>query len=131
MLTLSQITQNTTDVIKGLEKKHFDNASQVIEDVIKLNDSRKETQTQLDENLSQQNKIAKSIGVLMRENKTTEAEDAKKQVASLKAVSTELQAKKHDLETRLQQVLYTIPNVPYPEVPEGATANDNVVVKYK
>ena len=129
MLTLSQITQNTTDVIKGLEKKHFDNASQVIEDVIKLNDSRKETQTQLDENLSQQNKIAKSIGVLMRENKTTEAEDAKKQVASLKAVSTELQAKKHDLETRLQQVLYTIPNVPYPEVPEGATANDNVVVK--
>lgn len=129
MLTLSQITQNTTDVIKGLEKKHFDNASQVIEDVIKLNDSRKETQTQLDENLSQQNKIAKSIGVLMRENKTSEAEDAKKQVASLKAVSTELQAKKHDLETRLQQVLYTIPNVPYPEVPEGATANDNVVVK--
>ena len=129
MLTLSQITQNTTDVIKGLEKKHFDNASQVIEDVIKLNDSRKETQTQLDENLSQQNKIAKSIGVLMRENKTTEAEDAKKQVASLKAVSTELQAKKHDLETRLPQVLYTIPNVPYPEVPEGATANDNVVVK--
>ncbi len=129
MLTLSQITQNTIDVIKGLEKKHFDNASQVIEDVIKLNYSRKETQTQLDENLSQQNKIAKSIGVLMRENKTTEAEDAKKQVASLKAVSTELQAKKHDLETRLQQVLYTIPNVPYPEVPEGATANDNVVVK--
>ena len=129
MLTLSQITQNTTGVIKGLEKKHFDNASQVIEDVIKLNDCRKETQTQLDENLSQQNKIAKSIGVLMRENKTTEAEDAKKQVASLKAVSTELQAKKHDLETRLQQVLYTIPNVPYPEVPEGATANDNVVVK--
>lgn len=129
MLTLSQITQNTTDVIKGLEKKHFDNASQVIEDVIKLNDSRKETQTQLDENLSQQNKIAKSIGVLMRENKTSEAEDAKKQVASLKAVSTELQAKKHDLETRLQQVLYTIPNVPYPEVPKGATANDNVVVK--
>lgn len=129
MLTLSQITQNTIDVIKGLEKKHFDNASQVIEDVIKLNDSRKETQTQLDENLSQQNKIAKSIGVLMRENKTSEAEDAKKQVASLKAVSTELQAKKHDLETRLQQVLYTIPNVPYPEVPEGATANDNVVVK--
>lgn len=129
MLTLSQITQNTTGVIKGLEKKHFDNASQVIEDVIKLNDCRKETQTQLDENLSLQNKIAKSIGVLMRENKTTEAEDAKKQVASLKAVSTELQAKKHDLETRLQQVLYTIPNVPYPEVPEGATANDNVVVK--
>ena len=129
MLTLSQITQNTTDVIKGLEKKHFDNALQVIEDVIKLNDSRKETQTQLDENLSQQNKIAKSIGVLMRENKTCEAADAKKQVASLKAVSTELQAKKHDLETRLQQILYTIPNVPYPEVPEGATANDNVVVK--
>lgn len=129
MLTLNQITQNTAEVIKGLEKKHFENASQVIENVIRLNDCRKETQTKLDENLSQQKKIAKSIGLLMREHKSEEAEVAKEQVASLKNLSSELQTKKRDLEAELQQILYTIPNVPYPEVPEGTSAEDNVVVK--
>lgn len=129
MLTLNQITQNTAEVIKGLEKKHFENASQVIENVIRLNDCRKETQTKLDENLSQQKKIAKSIGLLMREHKSEEAEAAKEQVASLKNLSSELQTKKRDLEAELQQILYTIPNVPYPEVPEGTSAEDNVVVK--
>ncbi len=129
MLTLNQITRNTDEVVKGLEKKHFNNASQVIENVIALNDVRKATQTKLDDNLSQQNKIAKSIGALMREKKTAEAEEAKKSVAALKAESSELQTKKHDIEAELQRILYTIPNVPYPEVPEGATAEDNVVVK--
>jgi seryl-tRNA synthetase len=129
MLTLNQISRNTDEVVKGLEKKHFNNASQVIENVIALNDVRKATQTKLDENLSQQNKIAKSIGALMREKKTAEAEEAKKSVAALKAESSELQTKKHDIEAELQRILYTIPNVPYPEVPEGATAEDNVVVK--
>ncbi len=129
MLTLNQITRNTDEVVRGLEKKHFNNASQVIENVIALNDVRKATQTKLDDNLSQQNKIAKSIGALMREKKTAEAEEAKKSVAALKAESSELQTKKHDIEAELQRILYTIPNVPYPEVPEGATAEDNVVVK--
>jgi seryl-tRNA synthetase len=129
MLTLNQITRNTNEVVKGLEKKHFNNASQVIENVIALNNVRKATQTKLDDNLSQQNKIAKSIGALMREKKTAEAEEAKKSVAALKAESSELQTKKHDIEAELQRILYTIPNVPYPEVPEGATAEDNVVVK--
>lgn len=129
MLTLNQITRNTEEVVKGLEKKHFKNAAQIIESVIRLNNDRRAAQTKLDENLSQQNKIAKSIGQLMRDKKAAEAEEAKTQVAALKSESSGLQARKHDLEAELQRVLYTIPNVPYPEVPEGETAADNVVVK--
>ena len=129
MLTLNQITQNTDDVIKGLEKKHFKDAAVIINNVITLNDKRKSIQTQLDENLAQQNKIAKSIGVLMREHKTEEATKAKEQVGALKTDSVTLQISKREVEAELQQLLYTIPNVPYPEVPDGTTAEDNVVVK--
>ena len=129
MLTINQITQNTEAVVKGLEKKHFNNAADVIAQVLAVNEQRKKTQTKLDENLAQQNKTAKTIGQLMREGKKQEAEQAKADVAQLKAESVELQAAKRTVEEELQQLLYTIPNVPYPEVPEGVGAEDNVVVK--
>lgn len=129
MLTINQITQNTEAVVKGLEKKHFNNAANVIAQVLAVNEQRKKTQTKLDENLAQQNKTAKAIGQLMHEGKKQEAEQAKADVARFKAESVELQAAKRSVEEELQQLLYTIPNVPYAEVPEGAGAEDNVVVK--
>ena len=129
MLTINQITDNKEAIIAGLNKKHFANAGEVIAQVLDVNNQRKECQTQLDENLAQQNKIAKSIGLLMREGKKDEAEQAKADVAGLKADSKVMQDKKAELEEQLQQLLYTIPNVPYDEVPEGFGADDNVVVK--
>ena len=44
MLTIKQITENTEAVIRGLEKKHFKNAKETIEQVIALNDKRRSTQ---------------------------------------------------------------------------------------
>ena len=129
MLTINQITDNKEAVIAGLNKKHFSNAEQVIAQVLDVNNQRKESQAHLDDNLAQQNKIAKSIGQLMREGKKEEAEQAKAAVAGLKADSKLMQDKKAELEEQLQQLLYAIPNVPYDEVPEGFGAEDNVVVK--
>ncbi|MBQ7742785.1 MAG: serine--tRNA ligase [Bacteroidaceae bacterium] len=129
MLTINQITENKEAVLAGLNKKHFADAEKTIAEVLAVNTQRKACQTSLDDNLAQQNKIAKSIGLLMREGKKDEAEQAKAQVAALKADSKTMQDRKVELEEQLQQLLYTIPNVPYDEVPEGKSAEDNVVVK--
>ncbi len=129
MLTISQITENKEAAIQGLNKKLFPHAEEAIGQVIALNDRRKAVQTQLDENLSQQNSISKGIGQLMREGKRDEANQIKQQVAQLKETSKQLQADKEKVEEELKQLLYTIPNLPYPEVPDGATAADNVVEK--
>lgn len=129
MLTISQITEDKEGVIRGLEKKHFADAKQAIEKVLELNDKRRSCQTALDESLARQNKIAKSIGLLMREGKKDEAEQAKKEVATLKESSHTLQEEKQQAEQELTALLLTIPNVPYEEVPEGFGAEDNVVVK--
>ena len=129
MLTINQITDNNEAVLAGLNKKHFADAEKTIAEVLAVNTQRKACQTSLDDNLAQQNKIAKSIGLLMREGKKDEAEQAKAQVAALKADSKTMQDRKAELEEQLQQLLYTIPNVPYEEVPEGRSAEDNVVVK--
>ena len=129
MLTIKQITENTDAVVRGLEKKHFKNAKEAIEQVLALNNKRRSTQTLLDNNLAEVNTLSKSIGQLMKEGKKDEAETAKARVGQLKEANKTLQADMDQAAQDLQQLLYTIPNVPYDEVPEGATAEDNLVVK--
>ena len=129
MLTLKQITENTEGIIRGLEKKHFKDAQTIIEQVIVLNNKRKAAQTQLDKNLAEVNATSKSIGMLMREGKKEEAEAAKKKVADMKEINKNLQEEMDKAQQEMTELLYTIPNVPYDEVPEGKDANDNVVEK--
>ena len=129
MLTIKQITDNTEKIINGLEKKHFNNAKETIEQVLTFNDKRRNTQTVLDNNLAEANRLSKSIGMLMKEGKKEEAETAKARVAELKETNKTLQAEMDKAAEDLKLLLYTIPNVPYDEVPEGIAAEDNLVVK--
>ena len=129
MLTIKLITENTDAVIRGLEKKHFKGAKESIDKVLELNDKRRIAQNQLDKNLAEVNATSKSIGQLMKEGKKEEAEAAKKHVSEIKEVSKALQTEMDQAAEELQNLLYTIPNVPYDEVPEGISAEDNVVEK--
>ena len=70
MLTLKMITEETDRVIRGLEKKHFKDAKEAIAKVIELNDKRRSTQNQLDNNLAEVNSLSKAIGGLMKEGKS-------------------------------------------------------------
>ena len=65
----------------------------------------------------------------MKEGKKEEAEAAKKHVAEIKESNKSLQAEMDKAAEDMQTLLFTIPNVPYDEVPEGNGAEDNLVVK--
>ena len=129
MLTIKQITEKADQVIQALEKKHFKGAKEAIDQVIAFNDKRRSTQNVLDKNLAEVNSLSKTIGMLMKEGKKEEAEAARNRVAELKETNKTLQAEMDAASEDLQNVLYTIPNLPYSEVPEGVGADDNVVVK--
>ena len=129
MLTIKQITEDTDKVIRGLEKKHFANAKETIARVLELNNKRRNAQGQLDNNLAEVNATSKTIGQLMKEGKKEEAETAKARVAEIKEANKGIQAEMDQAAEDLQNLLYTIPNVPYEEVPEGNGAEDNLVVK--
>ena len=122
-------TENTEAVLRGLEKKHFKNAKETIDQVIALNDKRRSTQNELDKNLAEVNSLSRTIGQLMKEGKKEEAETARARVAELKEGNKELDAAMTQAATDMQNVLYTIPNIPYDSVPEGVGAEDNVVEK--
>ena len=129
MLTLKLITEETDRVIKGLQKKHFAKASEAIAEVIEIDRKRRETQTELDANLSNAKKLAAEIGALMKQGKCEQAEQTKEQVAELKEKARELEQQKAQAEKELNALLCQIPNIPYDEVPEGKSAEDNWVVK--
>ena len=129
MLTLKLISEETERVIKGLEKKHFDNAKETIGKVLEYDRMRREYQQKLDNNKQQQNLLSKQIGGLMKEGKKDEANEIKNKVAELKAADKDLQTNMEKTQADMTDLLLTIPNIANADVPEGKDANDNVVVK--
>lgn len=128
MLTLKTISENTDEVVRKLARRGFD-AKGLVAQILELDNVRKSTQTTLDTNLSEVNRISKEIGLLMKEGKREEAESAKQQVANFKEQNKELEETLKNSETEIQKILWTIPNLPNDIVPDGRTAEDNLVVK--
>ena len=129
MLTLKLITDDTERVIRGLEKKHFKGAREAIDEVLAVDRQRRDAQQQLDKNLNEQKKQSGQIGRLMKEGKKDEAEQAKQAVSALKESSRQQEETMNQAQEEMTRLLCQIPNIPYDEVPEGAAAEDNRVVK--
>lgn len=128
MLTLQQINENPERVIERLAVKHFD-AREPIMKVIELDKLRRAAQKERDDNASQLNKMAAQIGALMKQGKRDEAQLAKEQVAALKTANKEIDDKMTSAANEITEILLSIPNTPCEAVPEGKTAEDNVVEK--
>ena len=129
MLTLKLINDETERVIRGLEKKHFPNAKEAIDNVLAVDKKRREAQQELDKSLNEQKQLSGQIGRLMKEGKKDEAEQVKAQVAALKEKSKEMDEQMAKAQEEMTTLLCQIPNIPYDEVPEGKAAEDNHVVK--
>ncbi|MGC4128192.1 MAG: serine--tRNA ligase [Bergeyella sp.] len=127
MLQVNFLRENKERVLEGLKKRNF-GSPELVEQAIALDEQRKKIQFDLDENLAQMNKISKEIGMLMKEGKKDEAETAKTRTAEYKENSQTLQQNLKEVEDRLLQVLYLIPNIPYEKVKAGVSAEDNEIV---
>ena len=128
MLTLKQLRENKEEAVRRLAKKGVD-AAPIIATIEQLDDKRKALQVELDNCLAQQNAAAKQIGMLMGKGLREEAEAKKAEVAELKTRSAQLQEESKVVNDELQAAIVTLPNMPAEIVPEGRTAEDNVVVK--
>lgn len=128
MLQLTFIRENKENTIAGLQKRRFANAEEVVEQIISLDQQRRDTQKELDDVLARSNAKAKEIGALMKAGNKAEAEAAKAETAELKSRSKRLEETLKSVEQQVQDVLVTIPNLPHSSVPEGRSAEDNEVV---
>ena len=126
MLTLKYITENTSDVIARLAKKHFDGA-EIIAQVVELDLNRKSTQQQLDNASAEMNTLSKAIGALFQQGKQAEANEAKAKTAELKDTIKMLGDQLTAIEEALHDLLVQIPNLPHESVPEGKLPEHNLI----
>lgn len=129
MLTLKLLTEEYDRVINGLNKKHFKGAKEIIDNVLAVDKKRREAQQNADNILAEQKRAAAEIGKLMKSGDAVAAQEMKNKVAELKEQSKEYELAKTAAEEEIVNLLCQIPNIPYDEVPEGSSAEDNWVVK--
>ncbi len=126
MLQVQFIRENKQEVLRGLAVRNFLNAEKMIDTVLSSDENRRAIQTELDNTLSEANKVAKEIGGLFKTGKATEANLLKEKSGELKVISTDLKEKLAQSNTELNDLLYQIPNIPNSLVPSGNTEADNV-----
>ena len=128
MLTFAQIKENPERIIERLAVKGFEGAEH-IHRVIELDDQRRALQLSSDTKAAELKKLSGEIGALMKKGLKSEAEQAKLQVAALKETQKAEADKLTRTEKEIQEILLNVPNVPCDMVPQGRTADDNVVEK--
>jgi seryl-tRNA synthetase len=128
MLQVAYLKQNTELAKERLGVKHFADLN-LVDEVIALDDQRKQLTFQYDETQSQLNKASKEIGMLMAKGEKEAAEANKATVATLKASLQPISDQLAAVEKQLHDTLVKLPNLPSPLVPAGKTPEDNVNVK--
>lgn len=126
MLTLKYIAENTEDVIRRLEKKHFD-AREIVSQLIELDNQRKKTQFESDQAAAEINKLSKEIGAFITQGKQAEVNALKDRTIKLKESIKSLENQRNEIEKKLTALLVQLPNLPHESVPEGKGAEDNII----
>ncbi len=127
MLQVSYIRDNREEVLARLAVKNF-KQTELVDEVITLDDDRRSTQNRLDSTSAEANSAAKQIGELMRTGKKDEAEQIKAKTGAWKEEIKQLSEQLTNIEQQLHQKIVLLPNLPHSSVPQGKTPEDNEVV---
>ena len=128
MLDRHFVRQNPEAVKTGAARKGMD-VSTALSEWLQIDSDLRALKTTLQANQAQMNQISKSIGMLMGQGKRDEAEAAKAETATLKRSIADGEARERELEARIEDLDLGFPNPPHSSVPEGSSADDNVVVR--
>ncbi|QES90288.1 serine--tRNA ligase [Rhizosphaericola mali] len=128
MLQVNVLRQNPEWVKERLAVKNF-NQGELVDEIIALDDQRKNLQAQFDNAQSKINSASKSIGQMMAQGKKEDAEALKKEVSELKPQLDPIKASMAQVEEDLHNKLVLLPNLPNEKVQPGKSEADNEVVK--
>jgi len=127
MIHLNYLKENSDFVVERLRIKNFE-AGHYVEEILSFDKTRRSLQKNLDDNLAEQNKIAKEIGMLFKQGKSNEVQILKDKTAILKTDAKSIEEALTATEIKLNDILVLLPNIPHASVPKGKSADDNEVV---
>lgn len=125
MLQVPFIRDNSEVIIKRLAIRNLD-AKPMIDAVISFDEQRRELQTELDNTKAEMNSLSKEIGTLFKSGQAEKANELKTKTTDLKDSIKVLEEALSEKAEALNTLLYKIPNVPNPSVPNGNSDEDNL-----
>ncbi|MEO1513659.1 MAG: serine--tRNA ligase [Bacteroidota bacterium] len=130
MLQTSFIRENTARIKDGLRKRNYaEQDIQVVDEILTTDDTRKQTQTELDALRHKSNQLSSQIGQLYKSGKREEAEGLKQEVGAMKEELKQLNEKLQEAEGKLESMLLSLPNAAHESVGPGKSDEDNELVK--
>ena len=128
MLEIKNIRNNKDEIILNLSKRKVNNIKSIINDLIKLDDKRKKIKNLYDNLNSQYNQSSKEIGINIKEGENSKIENLKKQNSEIKEDIKKTTKDLKLIEKEIFDILISIPNVPYKNVPQGNKQENNEIV---
>ena len=127
MLSLNYIRENNRTIIAGLKKRQFKPIS-IIDEIMVLDQKRRNQKNEIDNILAQANQKANEIGMLFKQGKTEEADKLKSETVDFKEKSKILQESLQQTTAALNDLRTKVPNIPHDLVPNGTSEKDNEIV---
>lgn len=124
MLDIKRIRNNPDEVKRAIELKK-ENSN--IDEFLEIDEKRREILKELESLKNTRNKESENIAKLKREGK-----DAEELIKEMKEISDKIKVMESDVkqyDERLEELLWTIPNIPHESVPVGDSDTDNVEVR--
>jgi len=127
MLQLQKIRENRDQIIERLSVKNF-MATALVYEIIELDNTRRNSQKELDDILALSNQLAKEIGNHYAKGEQGKAELAKQESLKLKAAAKAIEPLLMETVELLNAKLIELPNLPHASVPKGKTPEDNEII---
>ncbi len=140
MLDIRFVRENPDAVKENIKKKFQDSKLPLVDEVIRLDAEKRATQQEVESLKAARNKLSKANGPLFGQLKKCEDEAKKAELqaqidannAAVKADAdrmAELDKRQAELEDKIKEIMYTIPQMIDPSVPIGPDDSANVEVQ--
>ncbi|MEI8377832.1 MAG: serine--tRNA ligase [bacterium] len=124
MLDIKLIRENPEEINELLKRR---NSALSIDEVLKIDEQRRQIQVQADDLRSQRKTISNEIGALKKQGQDTSSIEA--QVREMGDKIKEFEEKENELNETQKNLLLNIPNTPENDTPIGSDETSNVVIK--
>ena len=127
MINIKDIRTQENFIIASLNKRNFKNSEKIIKEVIDLDKDYRVHLEKKEKLLNERNVLSKELSKNISDNKKLQEISLK--VTTLKQEVLKLDQTIEKKNKMLNDILLSLPNIPYEDVPVGASENENIEIR--
>ena len=129
MIDIKFLRENPDIVKENIKKKFQDKKLPLVDEVISLDKEHREIMKKGDELRNKRKTLSAKIGSLMKSGNKDEAMKIKEEVSSVNIELENNEKLDKDMQNKIKEIMYKIPNIMHESVPIGEDDSKNVEVK--